>query len=378
MVRSSNMFENHIIIVGGGLSGLTAAYLLARQGRSVLVIEKKAYPFHRVCGEYVSNEVKDFLVKEGLFPFEHYPASINHFRLSAVNGDQADFPLELGGFGISRYILDHHFYQKCLGEGVKFLQKTQVTAIQFLPEKQHFMVETSEGSSLPAAFVLGAYGKRSRIDKQLSRDFVQQRSPYIGVKYHIEIAGQEDHIVALHNYNGGYLGINKIENGRFNLCYLGSREQLKAAGSIGAMEEKHLFANPHIREIFEKADFLWDRPEVINEISFDTKTPVENNILMLGDAAGMITPLCGNGMAIAIHTGKLAADAFLTHNKLADIQHSYQKSWKAYIQSRLRLGRYVQKLFGAPMVSSLAVGLLKNSSFLSKRLIRQTHGDPIR
>ncbi|WP_163377570.1 NAD(P)/FAD-dependent oxidoreductase [Cyclobacterium sp. SYSU L10401] len=372
------MFENEIIIIGGGLSGLTAAYLLAKQGKSVLVIEKKAYPFHRVCGEYVSNEVKDFLIKEGLFPFEHFPASINHFRLSAVNGEAADFPLELGGFGISRFVLDHHFYQKCLDEGVKFLQKTQVTNVQFLPENQHFRVETSDGTLLPASYVLGAYGKRSKIDKKLNRNFAQQRSPYVGVKYHIEIDGQEDHVVSLHNYSGGYLGINKIENGHFNLCYLGSREQLRDAGSIGAMEEKYLFANPLIREIFEKAHFLWDRPEVINEISFATKTPVEDNILMLGDAAGMITPLCGNGMAIAIHTGKLAADSFLKHNKLGDIQKAYQKEWKAFFQTRLRLGRNVQKLFGAPMVSSLAVNLLKNSSFLSRKLIRQTHGDPIR
>ncbi|WP_073091439.1 NAD(P)/FAD-dependent oxidoreductase [Cyclobacterium lianum] len=371
------MFENEIIIIGGGLSGLTAAYLLAKQGKSVLVIEKKAYPFHRVCGEYVSNEVRDFLIKEGLFPFEHYPASINHFRLSAVNGDVADFPLELGGFGISRFVLDHHFFQKCREVGVRFLQKTQATNVRFLPEKRHFLIETSDGSLLPASYVLAAYGKRSKIDKQLNRGFVRQKSPYIGVKYHIEIEGQNENMVALHNYNGGYLGINKVENGQFNLCYLGSRTQLRDSGSIGAMEEKHLYANPHIREIFEKAHFLWDRPEVINEISFATKKPVENNMLMLGDAAGMITPLCGNGMAIAIHTGKLAADAFLQHSRLEDLQRAYQETWKNFFYSRLRLGRNVQRLFGAPLVSSLAVNVLKKSSFLSRKIIRQTHGLPI-
>ncbi|SEJ10862.1 Dehydrogenase (flavoprotein) [Cyclobacterium xiamenense] len=371
------MFENEIIIVGGGLSGLTAAYLLARQGKSVLVIEKKAYPFHRVCGEYVSNEVKDFLIREDLFPYAYDPPHIDQFRLSAVNGMHADFPLDLGGFGISRYVLDYHFYQKCLENGVRFLQKTQVTDIQYVAEKRHFLVQTDDGTSLPAAFVLGAYGKRSKIDKKLNRSFIQKRSPYVGIKYHVAIEGMDDRTVALHNYKGGYLGVNKVENGQFNLCYLGSREQLKTAGSIGAMEERYLYENPHIRELFENAHFLWERPEVINEISFATKRPVENQILMLGDAAGMITPLCGNGMAIAIHTAKLVADAFQENQRLEEIQEAYQKNWNRYFQGRLKLGRQIQQLFGAPLVSSLAVNLLKRSAYVSRLLIRQTHGTPI-
>ena len=70
------------------------------------------------------------------------------------------------------------------------------------------------------------------------------------------------------------------------------------------MERQVLLKNPHLKRIFSEADFVFGRPEVINEISFETKDPVENHILMAGDAAGMITPVCGNGMAIAIHSGK--------------------------------------------------------------------------
>jgi flavin-dependent dehydrogenase len=371
------MNENEIIIVGGGLSGLIAAYLLAKKGQKVLVIEKKSYPFHRVCGEYISNEVRDFLIQEGLFPSSFEPAEINTFRLSAVNGSLAEIPLGLGGFGISRYTLDHFFYQKCLEAGVKFLLKTQATTIDFKPEKRIFEVNTNDGHQLNAAIVLAAYGKRSKIDKYLNRSFLKHRSPYVGIKYHIKI-DHEENMVALHNYNGGYLGINKIENDRFNLCYLGSRDQLKAAGNIQDMEEQYLFKNPHIKEIYEKAEFLWEKPEVINEISFATKSPVENQVLMIGDAAGMITPLCGNGMAIAIHTGKLAANAILNHKELASIQKDYARAWNYYFYRRLRTGRTVQKLFGAPLVSNFAVNVVNRSPFLAKKLILQTHGKPIK
>lgn len=79
------------------------------------------------------------------------------------------------------------------------------------------------------------------------------------------------------------------------------------------MEEAVLFRNPFIRSIFEKSEFLFDRPETINEISFQTKQPVENHILMIGDAAGMIAPLCGNGMAMAIHSAKIVSERLLQY-----------------------------------------------------------------
>ena len=370
------MNENQITIIGGGLSGLISAYLLAKEGKNVLLIEKKSYPFHRVCGEYISNEVRDFLIQKDLFPFSFEPAEINTFRLSAVNGTLAEVPLELGGFGISRYNLDHFLYQKCQNVGVKFLLKTQAATIDYKPDQKIFEVTTNEGDLLTTPIVLAAYGKRSKIDKYLNRSYLKHRSPFVGVKYHIKIA-HEENMVALHNYNGGYLGINKIEKDQFNLCYLGSRDQLKAAGNIQSMEEQYLFKNPHIKEIFSCAEFLWEKPEVINEISFATKSPVENQVLMIGDAAGMITPLCGNGMAIAIHTGKLAADAILNHSHLETIQNEYAKAWNQYFYSRLRTGRAVQKLFGAPFVSNFAVNVIKKSPFLAKKLILQTHGKPI-
>ncbi len=58
-LQSVNSVE--IAIIGGGLAGLTAALDLADKGKEVLVIEKNRYPRHKVCGEYVSNEVRPYL-----------------------------------------------------------------------------------------------------------------------------------------------------------------------------------------------------------------------------------------------------------------------------------------------------------------------------
>jgi menaquinone-9 beta-reductase len=367
--------HNEIAVIGGGLSGLIAAYLLAKSGRDVLLVEKKSYPFHRVCGEYISHEVTDFLLEEGLFPTALGPSELTQFRLTSINGKIAEMPLDLGGFGISRFGFDHFLYEKCKGVGVSFLLNTQVLDV-IKPQSDTFRLCLDTGITLSAKVVLGAFGKRSRMDKVLQRPFMSERSPYIGVKYHVRTKHELD-MVALHNFEGGYCGINKVEDDVFNICYLGSRQLLKKHGSINAMETEVLFKNPHLEKLFGEADFLWDKPEVINEINFCTKQPVVNNILMLGDAAGMITPLCGNGMAIAIHTGKLAAEAVLAQNSPEKIQAAYAASWQYHFQRRLFLGRMVQRLFGVAARSDFAVGLVNKIPFLARQIMKRTHGTKI-
>ncbi len=74
--------KGDIAIIGAGLSGLISAILLNRYGFEVTVIEKKVFPFHRVCGEYVSNEVLPFLESLAIPVRELNPSSINLLAIS--------------------------------------------------------------------------------------------------------------------------------------------------------------------------------------------------------------------------------------------------------------------------------------------------------
>ena len=367
---------DQIVVIGGGLGGLIAAYLLAKNNKNVILIEKKSYPFHRVCGEYVSNEVKNFLMRENIFPFEHDPVDIFNFRLSSLSGKVVDLPLDLGGFGISRFHFDEFLYKKCIEKGVKFLLETQVLDVHFNSDSNQFNLEISAGKSLTADHVVGAFGKRSRMDKSLDRPFIKTRTPYIGVKYHVKTDFPSD-VVALHNFEGGYLGINKVGKDIFNICYLGDKHQLKEYGSIPEMEKQVLYKNPLIKDLYLNSDFIFKKPEVINEVNFSSKSPITDHILMIGDAAGLITPLCGNGMAIAIHSGKLAAEAILENKDRYAIENQYVKNWTRNFKNRLWIGRNVQRLFGSNRASSLAVGLLQKSSYIGNQIIKRTHGKVI-
>jgi menaquinone-9 beta-reductase len=285
--------------------------------------------------------------------------------------------LDLGGFGLSRYTFDNYLYQLAQARGATFRLHTTVQKIAFTDD--HFTVSLSDGSDIKAAVVLGAYGKRANLDRQLQRPFFTARSPYIGVKYHLKYDMPKD-TIALHNFRDGYAGISAVEDDRYCFCYLTSRQNLRQHTSIPAMEQATLCQNPFIRQIFKEAEFLYQQPEVINEISFATKSCVEDHILMCGDAAGMIAPLCGNGMAMAIHAGKIATEQVLQyfqngHNR-QQLEQNYSRAWKKQFEQRLTLGRTVQHLFGSPLLSEVAVGVLRHVPAALQLLMRQTHGQP--
>jgi flavin-dependent dehydrogenase len=375
-----NSLPNHpaALVLGGGLAGLAAALDLAGRGHRVVVVERRRYPFHRVCGEYVSNEVLPYLRRLGADPAALVPAHIGRFGLSSPAGRQLASPLDLGGFGVSRYQLDDYLYQKAIEQGVDFIFAT-VADVVFDAAADHHQVTLADGRQLTARLVLGTYGKRAALDRQLGRPFFNQRSPYLGVKHHLRLPGFARDVIELHNFRDGYAGISAIEGDKLCFCYLTTRANLKASGgTIATLESEVLARNPCLADILRHAERLYAQPEVINEISFAPKQPVEQHLLMVGDAAGLITPLCGNGMAMALHGAALAAplaSRFLRGGLPRPVlEATYARAWQQQFGTRLRVGRAVQRLFGGPVLSELVVGSLRYWPAAVRALMRQTHG----
>ena len=364
-----------IVIIGGGIAGLINAIMLSKAGFSVLVIEKKHYPLHKVCGEYISNEVVPFLKSIGAFPSELKPSHIHRLLITTENSSFKS-NLDMGGFGISRYNFDYYLYQKAKEAGAKFLLDTEVIEVQ--KREEIFCIITSAENTIHTKLVIGAHGKRSRLDKQLDRSFFYKRSPYIGVKYHVKSNFTSD-TIALHIFKKGYCGISKIEEDKYCLCYLSSRDNLKYYKNIKEMEENILYKNPYLKDIFLNSEFLYEKPEVINEISFIKKPLIENGIFMCGDAAGMITPLCGNGMSIAIHSAKILSQLLITNHSnnrfdYYNIEKQYIEKWDGCFKNRMAAGRLIQKLFLTKALPAIAMHAIKKSSSLARWAIEKTHG----
>jgi len=368
-----------VAIVGGGLAGLSLSLLLSKVGYKTILFEKEKYPFHKVCGEYISLESWHFIERLGLKLSDLQLPIIKKLIVSSPNGNLIQSKLDLGGFGISRFFLDNKLKEIAIENGVTVLEKTKVSEVTF--EEENFCIKYN-GGEISSKIVVAAFGKRSNLDVKWKRDFVNQKpgklNNYIGVKYHVKTGAQGD-TIALHNFKNGYCGISKIENNQYCLCYLTTAQNLKDNhNSIKKMEENILFKNPFLKKIFSECEFLSDEPVTISQISFDKKKQIEDHVLMLGDAAGMITPLCGNGMSMAFHSSKIAfenIDSFLK-GKISrkEMENNYTSQWKKQFGKRLRNGRIIQKFFGKETITNLFISSIKPFPFIVDRLIKSTHG----
>ncbi len=372
------MKETEVLIIGGGLAGLTAAIHLSKKGFEVIVIEKNEFPKHKVCGEYISNEVVPYLNWLGINSKDLHPTLITKLRFSICNGKIVDCVLPLGGFGISRYALDEYLHRKAVSYGCTIL-KDSVESVVF--NENQFTVTTLNNVFLKAKIVLGAFGKRSNVDQKLNRSFIQKKSPWLAVKAHYS-GNFPDDLVGLHNFKGGYCGVSKVENDKINICYLADYETFKRYKNIEEYQKAVVFKNPNLKLLFENCTMLFDKPLTISQICFEKKKAIENHILMIGDTAGLIHPLCGNGMAMAIHSAKIVSELVeLFFNKeiksRAGLEKKYKQEWKFNFEKRIRAGRFLARLLQHQKVSEFLLQIVIKFPLLLPKIIKRTHGKPI-
>lgn len=361
-----------VVVIGGGLAGLSFAILMAQQQRSVLLLEKKSFPYHKVCGEYISNESYPFLIRLGI-PLESMKLpAIKKVRLTDHRGNQVEEELTLGGFGISRYLLDQTLANRAKEVGVHILENTPCT--HYTKENHGFDVYTSKGvytsEILVASFGRYSMGNFSKASKQGVN--------WVGVKYHIQYEHVSDEI-ALHTFSNGYCGISKIENGQSCLCYIVKASLLKKyKNSLSALEENELALNPFLKDIFNKAVFLYDKPCTISNITFEPKKPFLDGVFYLGDSAGTIAPLTGNGMSNAMRSAYLLhgilESYFRNEISIKDVERNYAKQWYKAFSIRIFKGRWMQQLFCNPALTSLFIRIMRFAPWVKKSIIRQTHG----
>ena len=229
MKSSDNSFD--CAIIGGGLAGLCLAIQLADKDNSVILFEKNKYPFHKVCGEYISMESWDFLTGLGLPLAELDLPIISQLGISSEKGFMLNHTLEMGGFGISRYSLDCYLSKIAIKKGVIILENCKVNAVDKISD--HTYTINSSGGSFTSKVVCGSYGKYmpAFMQNNNSREKEKNATNYIGVKYHIKTDLSSNRI-ELHNFKDGYSGISKVDQDLHCLCYLTTAKNLQENGKI--------------------------------------------------------------------------------------------------------------------------------------------------
>lgn len=319
-----------VIIIGGGLAGLSLAIQCGRSGIKTLLVEKGSYPRHKVCGEFISRESEQFLIDLGLPLAQHGLPIINKFILTSHHGLTSGCELQPGGIGISRYKLDHFLYEKALEYGVQILTNTKATKVS------DTSVQLQDGKIFNGVHIIGAYGRISG----LQNNTISQVEKYIGVKYHLD-RGPEKDFIEIHNFIGGYCGISAIEEDKFCLCYLAKLSTFKANGnSIQDFENRVLKSNPYLASRLDANKLI--EPIVTSQLFFGTS---EEDKALIGDAAGFIPPITGNGMSLAFRASKVAFESIISNQLRSDkVIGDILDHRKKYLKHRIGQGIFLQNL----------------------------------
>jgi flavin-dependent dehydrogenase len=369
--------RTEVLIIGGGLAGLTAAIHLSKLGKQVVLIEKHTYPQHKVCGEYISNEVLPYLQWLDADPAALFPSKITKLQVTTSNGISCTTDLPLGGFGISRYALDKFLYEKALAAGCTLVNDV-VKEVIFTDDQ--FEVQTNK-STYRAKVVVGAFGKRDLLDQKLHRNFIKQKSPWLAVKAHYQAEHPKD-LVSLHNFPGGYCGVSQVEKNIVNACYIVNYDSFKLYKNIAEHRKQVLYQNPYLKNLFDQGSMLFEAPMSISQVSFEKKEQVKDHILMIGDTAGLIHPLCGNGMGMAMNSAMICAELIASYledkmGSRAALEQAYTLQWHTQFNRRISTGKLLSGILLKPLAADIVMKVLVNYPGLFKPMIRMTHGKPL-
>lgn len=386
-----------VVVIGGGLAGCAAAITLAEAGRAVLIIEKAGYPRDKVCGEFLSPESRGLLEALSVWPriAALEPANIERARFRSAKGRVVSLALPGAAVGISRRALDHQLAVRAEQAGAALWCHAEVEALSLGPEGHRLTVlrrgsSPDERSTVEAPWVIGAHGRRGRIDHQLARPFVEQRSAFLGLKRHhlpnAEVAAELAGHVEIHTFDGGYCGMSFVEGGLVNVCMLIEDRVLgRCAGAHFDAVRAHLLeVSPslagRLRGLSPAGEGL-----AVAQVPFQAKEVAKDGVLFAGDAAAVMAPLAGDGQAMALESGRALARHLVeaaTRPSAAERQavaQAWTRTFRERFRPRLLLARALQGPLLRAGPAELVFGVVGRVPGAAERLARWTRspsGDP--
>ncbi len=307
------------VVIGGGIAGAAIAAHLAQAGRPVVLIERRGGPHDKVCGEFVSGEAALYLDDLGIDLVGLGAVRMRAVRLAAGRR-VATAPLPFPAYSISRRALDEALLHAAAAAGAELRRGSGVRALR--PSDAGWAVALDDGASMTASEVFLATGKHDL------RGWKRPAGPQhdlVAFKLHWRLSREQTAAlgasVDLALFPGGYAGLEPVEGGIANLCLVVQRSHFAALGGRWeALLCALRAACPHLDRRLTGADACWSRPLAIAAIPYGYVEERGRGAWLLGDQAAVIPSFSGDGIAIALHSARLAADVHLAGGSAAEFQ----------------------------------------------------------
>lgn len=369
-----------VTIVGAGPGGSTAALLLARSGRRVRIVDRDTFPRTKLCGEFLSGEGVATLYAQGLDSRLRTAGArpVGRLLVTTRSGTTFGHPLTNGAIAIARNRLDTMLLDEAACSGAQPLTGDGVQSIAG-SLSEGFRVATAS-QEWRSRVVVGAFGRSSTLARVLGTQTIRKtRDPLVAFKSHV-VGSMDDGVVELHGFDNGYCGLLLVAPDTINVCWIARASALRAAGGKpGLMLESLLRNNNYLKERLNSIRTGDLEFHAASQLSFRSQTIVVRDVFMVGDAAGMIAPMCGDGMAMAIQGAALLAplvEAFLGGRLEADrLKSLYKRAWYARFSHRMWLGRLLHHGFMSNGISELGVRICRTSPGVGQFLVSATRGN---
>lgn len=338
------------LIVGGGPAGSAAAIRLARAGNRPLMLERTREPGDALCGGFLSWRTLDALERLGLDRAMLGGATANRLRLFAGDA-RTERRLPAPAMGLSRLRLDRLMIEAAAGAGAKV--ERGVTARGW--EDGVLRIDARELAPSTLFLATGKHELRglARPRKAAGSD------PAIGLRVRLGPHPALERLVAdaieLHLFDRGYAGLVMQEDGTANLCLAVQKSRLDAAGGPDQLLTQ-LAELPHLGE--RMANRAPGPADAVAHVPYGWRArETLPGIFRLGDQAGVIPSLAGEGMGIAIASGVRAADAWLAHGAAGAAR--YQADMAGALARPIALAALVKNAAQAPTLAPWLVRLAR-------------------
>ena len=356
------------LIAGGGPAGSAAAIVLAQAGARPLLIERHAEPQDIVCGGFLGWDALAGLEALGLDVMALGARPIGRMRLLAGR-QRIEASLPHQAAGLSRRTLDAALLDRASLEGAAIERGVAIRRAEGPP----FRIDLGDGAAIATDALLLASGKHEL--RGLARPRPAGGKGAVGLRARLTpspvLARELESVIELHLFAGGYAGLLVQEDGSVNFCLSIAPARLAEAGG----EPERLVAL-----LAEDAPALGDRlgaASAIGAWSAVAGVPYgwraqgsAPGLFRLGDQAAVIASLAGDGIAIALQSGRAAAAAYLGHGPGG--ADSFQREFAHRAERPLRVAGALRSLAENSALAPPLLGLFGRVPGLAAMLARLT------